>query len=47
MYIINAVTLNIYINIEIQKVITIYIKKPTSFAINISIYKKPNNDMFL
>lgn len=32
---------------EIQKVITLYIKKHTSFPINISIYKKPNNDMFL
>lgn len=30
-----------------QKVITIYIKKHKPFAINISIYKKSNNDMFL
>ena len=30
-----------------QKAITLYIKKHTPFTINISIYKKPNNDMFL
>lgn len=46
MYIINAVTLNILRNNEIQKVIILYIKKHTPFTINILIYKKSNNDMF-